>query len=487
MITGATEPRVTQRDQGFELDVDILIIGAGACGLTAGLAAREACQISNMDASILILERDPSPSGSTSLSSGFIPAAGTPMQKAAGVADSPDLLAADIQAKAHNTAHPPLVDAVACESGPAITWLHETHGLPFILIDGFLYPGHSVLRMHAMPEKTGAALQAALLDAAGRASLDIATAMQVDTLFTDSKGSITGVSVIAGDNSRQDVGCKVLILACNGYGGNAELVRRYIPEMADALYFGHTGNQGEAILWGSDLGAQLADMSGYQGHGSVAHPHGALISWALMMEGGILVNNEGARFSNEHEGYSEQARRVNQQTDQRAYVLIDDRLLKLARSFPDFCGAEDAGALIYDGDIAAEKPNSERNNISEMEQRLGVAEGALAATLAEVAAMQAGLKADPHGRDFTTKPALTTPVYAVKVTGALFHTQGGLDVDETARVLDPQGRPLANLLAAGGAARGVSGPDVSGYLSGNGLLTAITLGRIAGRTAAASL
>ena len=40
-----------------------------------------------------------------------------------------------------------------------------------------------------------------------------------------------------------------------------------------------------------------------------------------------------------------------------------------------------------------------------------------------------------------------------------------------------------NLFAGGGAAQGVSGPAVWGYLSGNGLLTAITLGRLAGEHA----
>ena len=70
------------------------------------------------------------------------------------------------------------------------------------------------------------------------------------------------------------------------------------------------------------------------------------------------------------------------------------------------------------------------------------------------------------------------------MTGALFHTQGGLAVDSAARVLGPDGTCLPNLLAAGGAARGVSGPKASGYLSGNGLLTAVTLGRAAGRAAA---
>jgi len=42
---------------------------------------------------------------------------------------------------------------------------------------------------------------------------------------------------------------------------------------------------------------------------------------------------------------------------------------------------------------------------------------------------------------------------------------------------------LPNLLAAGGAARGVSGNAVWGYLSGNGLLSAVAGGRIAAQTA----
>jgi fumarate reductase flavoprotein subunit len=74
-------------------------------------------------------------------------------------------------------------------------------------------------------------------------------------------------------------------------------------------------------------------------------------------------------------------------------------------------------------------------------------------------------------------------LHAVRVTGALFHTQGGLVVDEQARVCRPDGTALPNLFAAGGAACGVSGDSAAGYLSGNGLLTAVALGRVAGRQA----
>jgi len=72
----------------------------------------------------------------------------------------------------------------------------------------------------------------------------------------------------------------------------------------------------------------------------------------------------------------------------------------------------------------------------------------------------------------------------VRVTGALFHTQGGLCINEQAQVVQADDSPLPNLFAGGGAARSISGPAVTGYLPAVGLSMAITLGAIAGRSAA---
>ena len=72
----------------------------------------------------------------------------------------------------------------------------------------------------------------------------------------------------------------------------------------------------------------------------------------------------------------------------------------------------------------------------------------------------------------------------MKVTGALFHTQGGLVVNENAQVVNKNKDPLPNLFAGGGSARGISGPSDWGYIEGNGLLTATTFGRLAGVSAA---
>ena len=84
-----------------------------------------------------MIERDAVPAGSTALSSGFIPAAGTRVQRAAGVADSVDDFAADILAKT-GAAAAHLVQAMP--AAPAAIDALEQAGLRFELLDGFLYP-----------------------------------------------------------------------------------------------------------------------------------------------------------------------------------------------------------------------------------------------------------------------------------------------------------------------------------------------------------
>ena len=432
--------------------VPVAIVGAGACGLTAAIFLRDA----GIDC--VLLERDARPQGSTALSSGFIPAAGTRVQRAAGVTDDDARrFAADIQAKAHGGAAAHLVAAYTQSIVPAIDALAARHGLAFELLQGFRYPGHSTLRMHTLPQRTGAALVDALAIAAERAGALLLANARVVELWCDDAGTMLGIGFVRPDGRTEHLACRVLLLACNGFAGNAALVREWLPALRDAAFGGHAGNDGSAVAWGRQLGAQLADLGGCQGHGSWAVPHGILISWAPMTKGAVQVNAHGRRFHDETGGYSEAAVAVLAQPFGTAWNVLDDRLLALARGFPDFALAEQAGALRHATDAAA----------------LAAVVGCDAATLT---ATLAGTQ-------------LASPYHAVKVTGALFHTQGGLAIDADARVLrDGAGAPpFANLLAAGGAARGVSGNDIAGYLSGNGLLSAVAGGFIMARTAAQQL
>ncbi len=450
----------------YEAEADVLIIGAGAAGLVAALAAKEA------GAEVVIVERDAAPSGSTALSAGLIPAAGTRFQRQAGIEDSPALFTQDILEKAHHEPDSAMVGRLAEHIGPIIEWLADRHGLPFDVITNFSYPGHSTRRMHGLPKRTGSELIDRLREAVEAQEIPILTGFRATALFRTENGVIAGIAGTRPDGSEERIGCKALVLACNGYGGNRALVARHIPQMTEALWFGHSGNEGDAVLWGEQLGAELVDMSGHQGHGSVAQPHGILISWATIMEGGFQVNALGERFSDESHGYSEQAATVLRQPAGKAWTIFDARIAGIARQFEDFQNAEAQGAIVS----AA--------SIEDLAMKTGLPQAALAATAAEVAALKRGEGQDRFGRNFSNVPPLAAPFHAVRVTGALFHTQGGLRVDDAARVLDKDGRAFPNLHACGGAAVGVSGAQASGYLSGNGLLTAVALGEIAGRAAA---
>jgi fumarate reductase flavoprotein subunit len=446
--------------------VPVVVVGGGACGLTAALAARDG------GADVLVLERDRTPRGTTAMSTGLIPAAGSADQRTAGIDDSPEIFAADVMKKAHDGADPAIVDVLARGSAETIDWLRERHGVPLGLITGFLYPGHSRMRMMGTPHRTGEELMAALLSACGTAGVDILTDARVAELLPGPSG-VAGVVIERPDGSRETITTDAVVLACCGFAGNPDMVARFIPEMLDATFHGHPGNKGDAIRWGEQLGAQVADMDAYQGHAGLAYGHAIPILWPLIMEGGVQVNAHGQRFANEALGYSEQAVKVVAQPGRFAWSVYDARLHQLMLAFDDYQQALRAGAVV------------EADTIAGLARLTKLPEDTLAATLAEVAGHVTDQTPDRFGRVFAPRPVLTAPFHAAKVCGALFHTQGGLVVDTSARVLRTDGTPIPNLYAGGGAARGISGRGAGGYIAGNGLVTATGLGKIAGRAAAA--
>jgi len=451
----------------FEFSVEVAVVGAGACGLTAALAARDAGR------EVLVLERDARPWGSTSMSLGAVCGVGTAAQRAAGVEDDAESFVIDVMAKTEGRADPALARLIGRESGPTLDWLTGRHGVPLLLDFKWTGLGHSRPRLHIPPGRNGEELLALLQNACGRAGAEVMTEATVTDLYADADDRVVGLRVERPGGVVEHLGCGAVVLAACGFGGNHDMVAQHIPEMANAKYFGHEGNKGDGILWGQALGGAVGDMTAYQGLGTLADPQQIVVPHPLLIEGGFLANAEGRRFTHELANISGMCVPVLAQPGGIAWVVFDGRRHEAcaAHSVEQRQLAE-VGALRRADDWAG------------LERLCRVPEGSFAAECAAIDAARASGVPDGFGRSFEGLLPLEPPYYAVKVTGALFHTQGGLAVDDGARVLRADGSPLPNVTAGGGAARSISGPAVTGYLPAVGLCMAVTLGRLAGASAA---
>lgn len=444
-------------------DAPLVVAGAGAGGLAAALSAAD------FGREVVLVERSQSyrRGCNTAMSTSMIPAPGSRWQRALGIEDSPAQFAEDIRRKTKGTADPVLTEALTEVGAPLVEWLADRCGVPLDLVTDFTYPGHSAPRCHSVPDRSGQSLHGHLIAAAqADPRITLVVGMELADVITEGD-AVTGAILRTPDGAVEEVPAGAVVLAVNGFGANAELVRRYLPEIADGTYHGGEGSRGDALRIGERLGADVSYLDAYQGHGSLATPHAILLTWAAMVHGGVLINTDGQRFGDETMGYSEFGPIVVRQPGSVAWAVFDERIDQLCRPFADYQDLLRAGAVRSAADL------------DELAAIIGCPLSALTETLQACAAVAAGQGTDAWGRtDFSE--GLKPPYRTVKVTGALFHTQGGLTVDRHARVLRG-GQPIPGLYAVGGSAAGISGHGCGGYLAGNGLLAALGLGYLAGR------
>jgi fumarate reductase flavoprotein subunit len=438
------------------MSVDLVVAGAGG-GLAAALRAAER----GLTAVVVEASEHFRRGNNTAMSTSMVPGAGTRWQEEAGIEDSPDLFVADIMAKTRGQADARLARALAEASPSLVTWLADGLGMPLELHTGFPFPGHSVHRCHTLPGRTGRVL---LDQLARRAAASARVDLLVPARLVAVRPACAVVEYPGG--GREEIPCRAVLLATSGYGADPGLVRRHMPEIAGSTYHGGDRATGDALRIGGELGAATAYLDAYQGHAAVALPAGTLVGWGTIMHGAVMVNASGHRFGDETCGYSEYAARLAAQPGAYGWIVLDRRVHDASLAFQDFRDTAESGVLRWADDVPA------------LAEAMGVEPGPLGRTLDAADAAARGTSADPHGRAYWAAP-LEPPYAAVRVHPCLFHTQGGLVVDEHARVLRADGTPLPGLYASGGAAMGISGHGSAGYLAGNGLLPALGLAYLA--------
>lgn len=448
---------------------DLVIAGAGG-GLAGALRAAQL----GLDVLVVEVSEHFRRGNNTSMSTAMVPGAGSRFQREAGIEDSPELFVGDILRKTKGQADERLARALAEVSAPLVEWLADDVGLPLSVVTDFHYPGHSADRCHTIEGRHGTVLLDHLV---GRVKqdgrIDLLVPAKLVDVRLDDEGRVAAAVVEQPDGTREEIPTRAVLLATNGYGADRDLVTRHLPEIAGAVYHGSETSRGDALRIGERLGAATAYLDAYQGHGALAARSATLVGWATVMHGAVLVGQDGRRFGDETTGYSEYAAVIASQPGASAWIVLDRRIHDACLPFTDFRQTIEGGALVWADDVAA------------LAAATGAPEDALADELATTAALARGEGEDRFGRTFF-EAELVPPYAAVRVVPALFHTQGGLVVDEHARVTRDDGTVIDGLYASGGAAAGISGHGAAGYLAGNGLLPALGLAYLAADHAAAA-
>lgn len=436
-----------------DIEVDVVVAGAGAAGVMAALRASE-----NPDVVVAVLEKSLTEGCNAGVSSGSLAAGGTRFQAAAGIDDSPQRHADDILAASGDERHRELVEALCAVAPDYVHWIADDLGYPMDVGTDMARKGMSVPRLHADPARRGGGplmshLRRALTDRPNVALLDEAP---VTDLRVES-GSVVGVTARQGA-TEVVVSARTTVLATDGFAANRTLMREFCAELGEPFHGGVSTATGDSVAWLRSLGADFRNMGACLRHGQVTL-RGTRINPALPWLGAVLVNTRGDRFVDEQAyGYSGLAGVVQAQPGERAVMVWDD-----------------------EADLIAQR--------SEM-MRESAAAGALARA-DDVACLASALRLDPGALATALEPgpgrrALAAPFHYAWLTHGVLATQGGAAVDPTGRVLRPDGTAIHGLRAGGGVVVGLAGEDSAGYSSGNGLLSAFGMGWIIGNELARS-
>lgn len=453
----------TMAEEKNIMETDVVIVGGGGAGIVSALKA------SDNGANVILLEKMAYMGGATMLSAGIIPAAGTSFQAEAGINDTPEQLALDILRPSHYSVRQDLVEEIANGAGDIVEWMDEL-GVNWNLLTGFLYKGQSNYRMH-QAEGQGTEMTKVLIDEIyKRDNIEVLLETPGTGLLTTNDDKVIGVT--AENNAGETIVIKAdnVILATSGFAANEEMLEKYVPEITEAYPRVAPGATGEGIQWAVKLGADVANMDSYQGYAPISNKTKASLDLSMLSRGGILVNKNTSRFTDEYLGYSELSAHIINQPDNIAYLILDKNVAEGTSALDQYKEDE----ILIEAKTPAELAKKINLDPTAMEEVFASYEEAI-----EVGEGRFNRTKLPQNWD--------APYYAIEVSSDLRHTQGGLVINTNAQVLDTNGAVIDGLYAAGGVTEGFSSSGGPAYMSGNGLLQAFVFGEIAGTNAAQNL
>jgi succinate dehydrogenase/fumarate reductase flavoprotein subunit len=439
----------------------VVVVGGGLAGLTAALEASQSSQVKQ----VLLLEKERIGGNSMRATSGINGLSRLPDSR-----DGPDQFARDIAESSRGSRGddngdycPELIETLVKASPQALDWL-EAQGIR--LDRPRLLGGHTEPRTHRVidpvtsrPLHVGSTLVRQLKERCLQQSkISLCESCRVTGLLWN-RGRVTGVAYQhRGETVRQPA--NRVILTTGGFSSNlVDYIGDSHPEYRSLGTTNGRFAQGDGLKLATSLGAATVGMSHVQ-----LHPTGlvnpkqmdqgeqVLGPEILRSLGGVLVNQQGSRFTDElgrrDQVVSDIFHHGNQALKRGkpiAYLIVNGKI------------AETFGMDLFEFYL---KQGLFRkcDSIQALAQAIG--DGGLAGNLVN----------SLHQR-------LEPPFYLAMVSPVIHYTMGGLKINKRAQVLDSRDRPIEGLYAAGEVTGGIHGRN---RLAGNSLLECVVFGRIGG-------
>ena len=450
-----TSEKAKAEDQ--TIDADVVILGAGAAGLSAALEA------SNAGASVVVLEKQGIVGGSTTRSGGKLVAAGTKQQEEAGCTGD---TAEDLYnyLSSFDTYHEIDADKLHEFTDHALEDVQWLEGLGVDVIN--VEPIHSSITPWRVLNTKGGGGQVSgiggqitvpLYDAVAKTDTQFIYNCTADEILMKD-GKAVGAKGTMKDGSTVTVNAKGVIIATGGYASNHELGSVYYKNYSTSV---PAGNVGDGFTMAEAVGADVYQSKGVQ-EVAVSFTCGVGIN----EESGLVVNNKGERVVDEWTYQSHVATALRESGSEGGWYIA--------------CSNDPNPTVQYgmtlDSTLSAE-------TVEELAEKMGADPETLAATVTRYNELcDKGVDED-FGKPSEYLTKLEGPYYAIQMNPVLTVTFGGINTDTASHVLDKEGNVIGGLYAAGETAFvGIFGSEYPSC--GVAIGSSVHYGRLAGQNAA---
>lgn len=452
-----------------EYSTDVVVIGGGGAGLAAAVSANQ------NGAKVILLEKMPRLGGNTILSGGAYNAVDPKRQEAQGIKDSVEKHITQTYEGGDKLGKPELIKVFAENAYPALQWL-EGLGMKFnddvFTVLGGLWP-----RAH----KPSTPLGTGFIDTYVKyidehKDVQILLDTEATELIVDG-GKVVGVKAKGIDGEVIVKANNGVVIAAGGFGANVEMRDKYNknwPALTNIKTTNHPGATGDGLVIAEKVGANLIGMEHIQLL-PMGDPKTGSLSGNIEqgVENRIFVNKDGNRFVDEGARRDVMTKALMEQKDASMWVILDKHSYPTGDKKNNF--NESIDELVKQG--RAYKADT----LEDLAKQIGVNADNLVKAVNEFnKAVEKGGK-DVFGRTLFADKIDTAPFYAGARVPTVHHTMGGVEINESAQVLDKNGKAIPGLYAAGEVTGGIHG---SNRLGGNALADITVFGKIAGKSAA---